>query len=296
MGDIVESHAYNFKKEVGYDLFKQCEEIAERLRISRPVPPQNGDQMTELTAKYYSEILQIHERVKEEEGEEHPTFIKLSGLKLERQEREQREEREERQEREEREEREKALKETNETTNQLLRSDTYLKTLGQEKMDRQKEVEKDEGRDRIRKMVIEREVDKEAKICRGKIRDGVGSKMEGRDEEQREHRAVLTDASDDSQLDDTAQDPPKSDRIICPSDDYADSRNSAVVINPERKEIEEVEEKKRKEREEMEEISIKEEISQTDIDSLPVMLSLLQAITAVNKVIHDMTISHHFVS
>ena len=33
MGDIVESHAYNFREEVGYDLFKQCEEIADRLRI-----------------------------------------------------------------------------------------------------------------------------------------------------------------------------------------------------------------------------------------------------------------------
>jgi hypothetical protein len=42
MGDIVESHAYNFKKEVGYDLFSQCEEIAERLHIARPIPPHAG--------------------------------------------------------------------------------------------------------------------------------------------------------------------------------------------------------------------------------------------------------------
>jgi hypothetical protein len=42
MGDIVESHAYNFKKEVGYDLFSQCEEIAERLHISQPIPPHAG--------------------------------------------------------------------------------------------------------------------------------------------------------------------------------------------------------------------------------------------------------------
>ena len=91
MGDIVESHAYNFKKEVGYDLFNQCEEIADRLRIARPVPPKVGDKMSELTAKYYSEILQIHERVREEEGEDHPTYIK----ELEEQKKREEEEREE---------------------------------------------------------------------------------------------------------------------------------------------------------------------------------------------------------
>lgn len=77
MGDIVESHAYNFKKEVGYDLFAQCEEIAHRLLIHRPQPPRAGDRMSAVDAKYYAEILQVHERVKVEEGDQHPTALKL---------------------------------------------------------------------------------------------------------------------------------------------------------------------------------------------------------------------------
>ena len=80
MRDIVESHAYNFKKEVGYDLFSQCEEIADRLRVPRPVDPCLGDIMPPLNAKYYSEIMEVHKRVKEEEGDEHPTVVKQLAL------------------------------------------------------------------------------------------------------------------------------------------------------------------------------------------------------------------------
>lgn len=88
MGDIVESHAYNFKKEVGYDLFAQCEEIAHRLRIPPPRSPRAGDSMSTVDAKYYAEILQVHERVKEEEGDQHPTALKLLELETKREEEE----------------------------------------------------------------------------------------------------------------------------------------------------------------------------------------------------------------
>jgi hypothetical protein len=88
MGDIVESHAYNFKKEVGYDLFAQCEEIAHRLHIQRPQAPRAGDRMSAVDAKYYAEILQVHERVKVEEGDQHPTALKLLELETRREEEE----------------------------------------------------------------------------------------------------------------------------------------------------------------------------------------------------------------
>ena len=88
MGDIVESHAYNFKKEVGYDLFAQCEEIAHRLHIPRPRPPRAGDTMSAVDAKYYAEILQVHERVRVEEGDQHPTALKLLELETRREEEE----------------------------------------------------------------------------------------------------------------------------------------------------------------------------------------------------------------
>ena len=83
MGDIVQSHAYNFKKEVGYDLFTQCDEIADRLRIPRPRPPRVGDKMSDIDAKYYAEIMHVHQRIKDEEGDEHPTAQKLLAAKLE---------------------------------------------------------------------------------------------------------------------------------------------------------------------------------------------------------------------
>ena len=41
--DLVESHAYNFQKEVGYDLFSQCEEIARRLGARRPAKTGAGN-------------------------------------------------------------------------------------------------------------------------------------------------------------------------------------------------------------------------------------------------------------
>ena len=82
MGDIVESHAYNFKKEIGYDLFAQCEGIAEKLYLHRSPSPRVGDKMTELDAKYYAEILHVHQQVKDEEGDEHPTALKLLALEI----------------------------------------------------------------------------------------------------------------------------------------------------------------------------------------------------------------------
>ena len=82
MGDIVESHAYNFKKEIGYDLFAQCERIAEKLHLYRSPSPRVGDKMTELDAKYYAEILHVHQQVKDEEGDEHPTALKLLALEI----------------------------------------------------------------------------------------------------------------------------------------------------------------------------------------------------------------------
>lgn len=82
MGDIVESHAYNFKKEIGYDLFAQCEAIADKLHLHRSPSPRVGDKMTELDAKYYAEILHVHQQVKDEEGDEHPTALKLLALEM----------------------------------------------------------------------------------------------------------------------------------------------------------------------------------------------------------------------
>lgn len=82
MGDIVESHAYNFKKEIGYDLFAQCEAIADKLHLNRSPSPRVGDKMTELDAKYYAEILHVHQQVKDEEGDEHPTALKLLALEM----------------------------------------------------------------------------------------------------------------------------------------------------------------------------------------------------------------------
>jgi len=57
--DIIETHAYNFKKELGYDVFKRCDEIAVRRKYLEPrykdrkiMHPEN--------AKYYSDILKVH--------------------------------------------------------------------------------------------------------------------------------------------------------------------------------------------------------------------------------------------
>jgi SpoVK/Ycf46/Vps4 family AAA+-type ATPase len=41
MLDLIESHAFNFQKEIGYDLFGQCKAIARRKRVPAPLPPPN---------------------------------------------------------------------------------------------------------------------------------------------------------------------------------------------------------------------------------------------------------------
>jgi SpoVK/Ycf46/Vps4 family AAA+-type ATPase len=84
MSDIIESYAYNFKKEVGYDVFKKCIEIARKNRIrTKWGPIVSQTPMPKSHLKFYSDILNTHERVKEEEGDEHPTAIKLKEAQLE---------------------------------------------------------------------------------------------------------------------------------------------------------------------------------------------------------------------
>lgn len=71
MLDMVESHAYHFKEELGYDLFRKCEGIALREGCEPPRgKPQPKDQMPEEDERYYSMILQEHERLRREEGRE----------------------------------------------------------------------------------------------------------------------------------------------------------------------------------------------------------------------------------
>ena len=247
MGDIVESHAYNFRKEVGYDLFKQCEEIADRLRIEKPIPPRTGDQMTELTAKYYSEILETHIRVKEEEGEDHPTFIKLLGLKVEKEEREERE-------REREAERKKMLL----MKNQLELQELSNHTVQEREIELQKELEKEReahyiGMGDIEPKAIMSEVSDDSQI------------------EERSVGDLVPDSSRPS---------------IDPGPHDVSPRESSCDDLKEGKEIEEGKEKKEKEKEEKEreEESVKEELSMIDIDTLPTMRSLLIAIEAAKKV------------
>ncbi len=76
MEDVVQAHAYRFKKEVGYDLFKRCTEIVSRRAIPFPPEPQRGDTLPPEHEPYYSDVLEVHEELKEDMGEDHPTAIK----------------------------------------------------------------------------------------------------------------------------------------------------------------------------------------------------------------------------
>jgi hypothetical protein len=96
--DMVESHAFNFKKRLRYDIFRKCDAIynekgiidesvdfadtailAELLQKSsaskadikkvRSTKPREND-------RFYSEVLVRHKKLKEELGEEHPSFGK----------------------------------------------------------------------------------------------------------------------------------------------------------------------------------------------------------------------------
>lgn len=69
MVDMIESHAYNFKKEIGYDLFRRCEEACERKGIPDPLPVIAGSNMPEENKKFYFEILNIHKQLKSESQE-----------------------------------------------------------------------------------------------------------------------------------------------------------------------------------------------------------------------------------
>ena len=66
MRDIVESHAYNFNKEVGYDLFKRCDEIAKRNKVKKLLPITSSDEMPRENKKFYAEIIALHLRLKDE--------------------------------------------------------------------------------------------------------------------------------------------------------------------------------------------------------------------------------------
>jgi hypothetical protein len=61
--DVVESHAYNFKKELRFDVFKKCDEIAQRRGYKEPIY-KNRRSMHPENKKYYSEILNIHKNLK----------------------------------------------------------------------------------------------------------------------------------------------------------------------------------------------------------------------------------------
>ena len=66
MRDIVESHAYNFNKEVGYDLFKRCDQIARRNKVKKLLPITSSDEMPSENKKFYAEIIELHLRLKYE--------------------------------------------------------------------------------------------------------------------------------------------------------------------------------------------------------------------------------------
>ena len=61
--DVIETHAYNFRKELGSDVFKRCDEIAKRTGYPEP---KFGDRMVMHpdNLKYYEEIIAIHHKQK----------------------------------------------------------------------------------------------------------------------------------------------------------------------------------------------------------------------------------------
>jgi hypothetical protein len=67
MIDMVESHAFHFKEELGYDLFCKCDQIAVNEGKPPPAsPPVLTDNIPDINKKYYSQILKEHERLKQE--------------------------------------------------------------------------------------------------------------------------------------------------------------------------------------------------------------------------------------
>ena len=76
MLDHVESHAYSFKRQLGYDLFKRCESIARRkgLQVPSRCDFHPDALITDQDLRYYKVILDKHEQLKIEMGAEHPSF------------------------------------------------------------------------------------------------------------------------------------------------------------------------------------------------------------------------------
>lgn len=102
--DMVETHAYNFKDRLGYDLFKRCSLIASSPSLLQSVSRHKGVLDTAVFARaldtrvkgkadikrvrsimareneeFYKDILAKHCELKEEMGEEHPSFGKVEA-------------------------------------------------------------------------------------------------------------------------------------------------------------------------------------------------------------------------
>lgn len=75
MLDVVESHAFGFKERLGYDVFKKCEEV--HMRHDRKIElPSDRNVMPEENYIFYRYVLERHEQVKQEMGDEHPSALK----------------------------------------------------------------------------------------------------------------------------------------------------------------------------------------------------------------------------
>ena len=77
MADTVEAYAYRFKRNLGYDLFRRCEDVCARRGIPPPLPkPRTADELPPTVQHFYTDVLALHEEVREELGDEHPTVVK----------------------------------------------------------------------------------------------------------------------------------------------------------------------------------------------------------------------------
>ena len=63
--DVIETHAYNFKKELGSDVFKRCDEISRRTNYSEPKFIDRNKMHPE-NFKYYAEVIGAHRKQKVE--------------------------------------------------------------------------------------------------------------------------------------------------------------------------------------------------------------------------------------
>jgi hypothetical protein len=94
--DIIETHAYNFKRRIKYDIFKKCESIWRSRPASRCCHVLDTQVLADIIDKcdkkskadialirstlprenerYYREVFKRHEELKTELGEEHPSF------------------------------------------------------------------------------------------------------------------------------------------------------------------------------------------------------------------------------